>query len=471
MTFDNRPVFTFRPHYVDPVETSTDDGTREAQGFGVSTPWRVQSYAQRIYRMKFILERSDIRALEEFFDARRGQMEGFWLPTWNADFRLANAVGSSDATFQVEASGFPDFFAIHPGNARVAFILKDGTICPNTITGAVDQSPLEAIQFASSSGVDCPVDTLVSHLVYVRFNSDELPFQYTTDSLAEADIEFLELPTEYAETEAGERPAWLYEVTQGSSFWHWTSHGASIVAGSQQWEPEDITHTQIKKSTDCFDEGVTLKIGLRSAGNPFYQFLSGPPPAPLHVKIYKVLFPDLAFGSPVYEADVLNVSFAERGVVEATLSSVLGVAEARVPRVLVQGLCNWQLYDSATCQVAESPRRISAVISAVGTTWIESPSFSVGDNYLALGKIVFGSETRLIIAHTGSRVTLNAAFRATATAGAKVTAWPGCDKTLNTCLAKFNNVLNFGGCPYVPLKNPQLEALNPPSQDTGGSKK
>jgi len=35
-------------------------------------------------------------------------------------------------------------------------------------------------------------------------------------------------------------------------------------------------------------------------------------------------------------------------------------------------------------------------------------------------------------------------------AGDAFTAYPGCDKTQNTCTAKFNNLANFEGFPYVP---------------------
>ena len=27
---------------------------------------------------------------------------------------------------------------------------------------------------------------------------------------------------------------------------------------------------------------------------------------------------------------------------------------------------------------------------------------------------------------------------------------PGCDKTMNTCRTKFNNIARFRGCPFVP---------------------
>ena len=34
-----------------------------------------------------------------------------------------------------------------------------------------------------------------------------------------------------------------------------------------------------------------------------------------------------------------------------------------------------------------------------------------------------------------------------------VSVYAGCDHTIATCLAKFANDINFGGCPYVPTKN------------------
>ena len=39
-------------------------------------------------------------------------------------------------------------------------------------------------------------------------------------------------------------------------------------------------------------------------------------------------------------------------------------------------------------------------------------------------------------------------------AGDAFEAYPGCDHTLATCAAKFGNQLNYGGFPYIPVKNP-----------------
>jgi hypothetical protein len=38
--------------------------------------------------------------------------------------------------------------------------------------------------------------------------------------------------------------------------------------------------------------------------------------------------------------------------------------------------------------------------------------------------------------------------------GVPLTLYPGCDHLKATCLAKFDNLPNYGGFPYIPARNP-----------------
>ena len=38
--------------------------------------------------------------------------------------------------------------------------------------------------------------------------------------------------------------------------------------------------------------------------------------------------------------------------------------------------------------------------------------------------------------------------------GLVIRIYPGCDRTKETCQSKFNNLNNYGGFPFIPLKNP-----------------
>ena len=40
--------------------------------------------------------------------------------------------------------------------------------------------------------------------------------------------------------------------------------------------------------------------------------------------------------------------------------------------------------------------------------------------------------------------------------GKQVIVYAGCDKTPQTCKNKFNNLQNFRGFPYIPVKNPVI---------------
>jgi hypothetical protein len=43
--------------------------------------------------------------------------------------------------------------------------------------------------------------------------------------------------------------------------------------------------------------------------------------------------------------------------------------------------------------------------------------------------------------------------------GKVVTVYAGCDRSIAMCVAKFDNLNNFRGCPYVPTKNIFLTGL------------
>ena len=52
---------------------------------------------------------------------------------------------------------------------------------------------------------------------------------------------------------------------------------------------------------------------------------------------------------------------------------------------------------------------------------------------------------------TGKAHTIEIWFAAV---GDTIYLYPGCDRTLATCTAKFGNSANFGGFPFIPTKNP-----------------
>jgi uncharacterized phage protein (TIGR02218 family) len=82
------------------------------------------------------------------------------------------------------------------------------------------------------------------------------------------------------------------------------------------------------------------------------------------------------------------------------------------------------------------------------------------DEFFKGGEIVRTSdgERRLIVQQIGTLLTLNFPFK-DMDVGDSVEVFAGCDRTVETCKAKFSNVVNFGGHPLIPPINVFNEGL------------
>lgn len=127
-------------------------------------------------------------------------------------------------------------------------------------------------------------------------------------------------------------------------------------------------------------------------------------------------------------------------------------------RRLFQRQCPHVLY-GGKCGLDRDDWAEPATLIGVDGLTVTSVEFdALADNYLSGGYIEFTTESgntdrRFITAHTGAAITINFTSSDLAV-GMSVTAYPGCDHTTATCNSKFGNSANYGGFPYIPVKNP-----------------
>ncbi len=109
-------------------------------------------------------------------------------------------------------------------------------------------------------------------------------------------------------------------------------------------------------------------------------------------------------------------------------------------------------------------------LSADGLTVTVPEAASFPDGYFTAGMIEAPDGTlRFITNHIGQFLTLIRPVDSLGEAlinsgygvnyggfygGVSVNIYPGCDRTKETCKNKFNNLPNYGGFPFIPLKNP-----------------
>lgn len=118
-----------------------------------------------------------------------------------------------------------------------------------------------------------------------------------------------------------------------------------------------------------------------------------------------------------------------------------------------QRLCPHALFDGGCGLTAAAYGVTGTLISAAGSTLVSGVFASQPDGWWVGGMISAGNTMRMIVEHAADTVSLTSAIPGLA-ADAAFTVYPGCDHLAATCNSKFANIVNFGGLPWLPLKNP-----------------
>ena len=107
------------------------------------------------------------------------------------------------------------------------------------------------------------------------------------------------------------------------------------------------------------------------------------------------------------------------------------------------------------CGINKAAYTFNGTVSAVGTPkWTFNSTLIQADGYFTNGSIKFTSGNNaglsaMIKTHSAGLLTLALPTAFTFAVGDTFEIVGGCDKTLETCKNKFNNVLNFGGFPHI----------------------
>lgn len=159
----------------------------------------------------------------------------------------------------------------------------------------------------------------------------------------------------------------------------------------------------------------------------------------------------IMFAGRVAEVD------ASRSLCTFTINSHLELLNQNMPRNLYQSGCPNTLYD-ANCTLNMADFATSGAVAAGSTQSSINATLSQASGYFELGILAFTSGlnngfSRTIQSYTQGApgtVTFISPFPSAPTTGDTFTIYPGCDKSQSTCSAKFNNLINFRGTPYVP---------------------
>jgi uncharacterized phage protein (TIGR02218 family) len=171
----------------------------------------------------------------------------------------------------------------------------------------------------------------------------------------------------------------------------------------------------------------------------------------------------------VFQGQVSDI-YPDRTSVKITVKDALELLAQNFPRNVYQSVCLHTVYDTG-CALTKATYTTTGTVAASPAPTVTSikTGHAQAAGYFDQGVLSFTSG-----ANSGIRRTIKAYDPATGftfalplpvapAAGDTVSVYPGCDKTVATCRAKFSNDANFRGYPWVPTPEQATPAM------TGGT--
>lgn len=279
-------------------------------------------------------------------------------------------------------------------------------------------------------------------------------------------------------------PALLALLNSGSDFqqadlWTITLSGGSVI----RWSGADVP---LSWSGNTFSLGpliertnITEKIGLEAVsmevtisgddsdtinGVPVIQFIAQRGFDGALVKLERAFFP--SWGDAItgvvlrFSGKVTSVNEVRGNSAKITVSSWIMLLDVSMPANLYQASCLHTVYD-AGCKLAAASWSTNGTVSTTGTATSVTTGLAMTANDFAQGKILFNTGAnagiqRGVKSNTTNNLVLVSPLPYVPAIGDQFTVFKGCDRTRNTCLNKFNNLLNYGGTDFVPVPEASL---------------
>lgn len=238
--------------------------------------------------------------------------------------------------------------------------------------------------------------------------------------------------------------AYLYEFVAAPTTARYTSANVNVTYSGNVYTAQPIVCSMIDGGVRNSRATITLDDTLYPAS----AYVFGAPTQSVAVTIRRLS------GAIVFAGFVGACELRPRDSRRAKLECVAHLAKGvMVPRRRIAPGCGHDLGD-ARCGVnlaALGVAGTSVTVSPDRRTITSAAWGAAASGYYTAGRMTLGQESMFIVEHDGSDLRLLRPFVATS---GVYTAFPGCDKSIGTCVARFANGNNFGGFPSIPNYNP-----------------
>lgn len=255
--------------------------------------------------------------------------------------------------------------------------------------------------------------------------------------------------------EASQRkPAELYHIWRDDGeHWYYTSGDTTVTYDGHDYLPATLKRASAKYDSQL--EATTMEITLGYLEEPVTEFIANNPIEILWIDIRKLFRDQSPFETVViFLGQIKKVSF------QGNAAKVICVGfehflKMPIPVFRYQLTCNHKLFDDG-CGIDKAAYKITTnvTLSADKTKLTSSVFESYDDGYFIYGSVEHGAEYRMITDHVGDTITIAYKMYKFDEYTDSVDVYPGCDRQIETCRDKYDNVINFLGFPFIPQENP-----------------
>lgn len=249
-------------------------------------------------------------------------------------------------------------------------------------------------------------------------------------------------------------PVELYHIwNESGTHWRYTSGDTTITYDGETFIPATIKRQAIEYNEGI--ESAKVNVIFNYVAQPAIQYIATNPVDITWIQVIKFFRDQSPYsGSTLFMGTIKNVSFnGPEATAECT--GFEQFFRRQIPRFRYQPSCNYFLYDD-NCTVNSDNYKLGATIATVDSTGLILTGTNFGtkdDDYFTWGYLEYSTQKRMIIYHTGETIKIRYPITDLA-AGSAVIVYAGCNKKVETCKDKFDNKINFGGHPFIPIDNP-----------------
>jgi uncharacterized phage protein (TIGR02218 family) len=247
---------------------------------------------------------------------------------------------------------------------------------------------------------------------------------------------------------------WIITKNDGSQLF-FTDHDDKLTINGQEYSPVDGFDASARQRADGLDENNweargAISSSLITEDDIREGLYDGAKVTELLVDWQNVFYSPLI----ITEYFVQQMRWNDR-FWEAEMAGLPARFKSKFGRRITRN-CMWTLGDSR-CKYDVTALQDTGIVLAVSSNheFISSGISPVTDGYWDNGICEFTSGDNSgfkseILTNVGTTFTLAFSMPYAIAGGNAIKLTPGCDKTQDTCVSKFNNIINFGGFPTVP---------------------